>query len=643
MILALPARISPMNDKVAIVIGVNGLHGENNVPPLRAAEDAIIFSGWMEHEGYEVHTFVDFAKKDEKVSIRRYQILDKIDECLQRGNVRQMIIFFAGHAINNGSDVWLLSDAKRDAGEAVSVQQTKVNAIQTRLKHLVIISDACRIVPTKLGDRFLDGITIIPPSDTIHTRGPTIDEFFAVPPGMSAIEKTVSTEKFAGIFSEALLRCFINTPTQYTIDVENPTSKALPNRKIGKLIFDEIYDAFDRRKLKKVIEPHISVPSDDHEYISRVLKGNEPFLQKVNDELVVIKMPESDSLFGIGDDDFGGLAGERKYSVPSDRNDANWTGHLAQSIELGLPITTPRRGKRRRYKTAGTMTQLAFQRAQKTTLANKAATELLFAKVQSQSDFVVTGAKFVQLNQFDLGGPIPQKVLRIEDGQTSAQLNSDLPSPSDSADILATFENGLGVYFAQYHGYRTELAFQNHGTEVRSLKYRPIYDNHFPIDFQIMALATSDAFHDQAMKLASLGRLSVASSPNFSMFDQIRSFKKFDPTLGVMIAYAYFDAGQYDEVASIANYMLYDLGGSIPFDIYALLRVVGRDDQVKAAHYENFSVNPRLPILTRGWQLARDNDFIGPKSSKSLNALKGYLKYSFWTTFSAEGVRLLVE
>jgi uncharacterized caspase-like protein len=137
--------------RIAIVIGVNKPRAP--APLKGAVSDAAAFAVWIEKQGFETTSFVDDHKP-----VTLASIFAEVERVVNLGTYSQMVIYFAGHGLQNGgSEVWLLSGAPDNPGEAISVEASVMAARESGLTSVVFISDACRSIPNNLQSSRLDG------------------------------------------------------------------------------------------------------------------------------------------------------------------------------------------------------------------------------------------------------------------------------------------------------------------------------------------------------------------------------------------------------------------------------------------------------------------------------------------------------
>src|SRR5260370_9719932 len=126
--------------RLAIVIGVN--KPKAPAPLKGAVEDANKFAAWIGKQGFEVKSFTD-----DVAPVTFASIFDEVERAVDARTYSQIVIYFAGHGLQNGgSEIWLLSGAPNNPSEAISVEVSVMAARESGLQSVVFISDACRSI-----------------------------------------------------------------------------------------------------------------------------------------------------------------------------------------------------------------------------------------------------------------------------------------------------------------------------------------------------------------------------------------------------------------------------------------------------------------------------------------------------------------
>src|SRR5262249_28533899 len=123
----------------------------------------------------------------------------------------QLLVYFAGHGILKSAywEQWLLSDANNDPNEAVNLESSIKYGRNSRIPHLVFVSDACRSLTTDPNLSQVDGSIIFPTKPPQRTqKRPEVDTFYATAPGDTSLEVPApqASGAYRALFTEVLLK-----------------------------------------------------------------------------------------------------------------------------------------------------------------------------------------------------------------------------------------------------------------------------------------------------------------------------------------------------------------------------------------------------------------------------------------------------
>ena len=114
----------------------------------------------------------------------------------------------------------------------------------------------------------------------------------------------------------------------------------------------------------------------------------------------------------------------------------------------------------------------------------------------------------------------------------------------------------------------------------------------------------------------------------------LRTLKAIDPTLGLYSAYAYAQAGDFEGIKSVFEYMSYE-PEPVLFDVAMLANKL----DVAAKNWDRLSkVTPFCPMLTQGWAFVDVNEVWLPAA---VRRARENLRPGLWTTFGKRGVAKL--
>lgn len=195
--------------------------------------------------------------------------------------------------------------------------------------------------------------------------------------------------------------------------------------------------------------------------------------------------------------------------------------------------------------------------------------------------------------------------------------------------VAITFGDGNGTVLPALHGYIGHITVADIG--VSNVSYVPSSNStRWP---QYLKRQTEiDKLRSAVSAAASLGALRLGKDHARAFAERVRVQKQFDPTLGLYAAYAYAEAGLYDELQSVRRYMFEDLGVSL-FDVAMLDRTRAKSDWIT-----KHGVVPFCPMLSQGWYYLRPR---GMKVPKVLESAQDELIQGLWTTFNKKHMRLI--
>src|SRR5882757_7851326 len=228
--------------RIAIVIGVNK---PKKLTPLQGAvTDALAFGVWIAKQGFdEVKTFTD-----DKNAVAYQDIFAEVDRVVKAATYSQLVIYFAGHGFQNGgSEVWLLSGAPNNPGEAISVEASVMASRESGLTSVVFISDACRSIPSGMPDSNVFGISIFPNEALNRQTRPEVDRLFATLPSLVAVEAAKADDKArrGGIFTREFMQSYHNPPHDLIerVPENGELVEVVTNRKLKDLVREMVEDA----------------------------------------------------------------------------------------------------------------------------------------------------------------------------------------------------------------------------------------------------------------------------------------------------------------------------------------------------------------------------------------------------------------
>jgi len=175
-----------MITRAGVFIGVNKTGGLQVLQD--AAAGAVRMYEWAVAQGMKPDSHAKLITDGGGKKVGPDLIFTAINDIIQLPGVDQLIIYFAGHGVNiNRCEYWLLSDAPVNASAAVNLAGNVELARYCGIKHVVFISDACRVAPEGLQAQGVRGSDIFPNLQVVDRSRP-VDQFFACMLGRTAAE-----------------------------------------------------------------------------------------------------------------------------------------------------------------------------------------------------------------------------------------------------------------------------------------------------------------------------------------------------------------------------------------------------------------------------------------------------------------------
>ncbi|MCG7287492.1 caspase family protein [Cellulomonas sp. ACRRI] len=192
--------------RALVLVGVARTGGR--FPELPAVPGAVAaVRAWATEQGVPddlVLTFTD----DDGTPVTSGAVLAGVRALVDRGDVDQLVVYFSGHGINTGNaEFWLLTGAPEDGSQAVNVSLTSWFAERLPVRHVVLVSDACRTAATTVQELSVQGVALVP---NLPPRAPAaaVDVFYACALGDPAYEvkdPTASGAAYQALFTSALV------------------------------------------------------------------------------------------------------------------------------------------------------------------------------------------------------------------------------------------------------------------------------------------------------------------------------------------------------------------------------------------------------------------------------------------------------
>lgn len=185
--------------RAGVFIGVDRVGGD--LPALKdAAAGAERMHAWASRAGIASELVID---RDDKVTVDR--VYDAMQRAIGTSGLDQLIVYFAGHGYNRfRREQWLLSDAPVRGNAAIDLAANVEIARYCGVRHVVFISDACRVPPQGLQAQNINGVEILP-NDAVSASANPVDQFLACQLGKVAIEARDPALGYRALYTGAIL------------------------------------------------------------------------------------------------------------------------------------------------------------------------------------------------------------------------------------------------------------------------------------------------------------------------------------------------------------------------------------------------------------------------------------------------------
>ncbi len=566
--------------RCAVVIGVNRI---GDMPVLHAAASgARDFAAWATGQGIDVTLLTD---DNETVSLG--SIKAAIRNYVQQRTYSQLIVFFSGHGVLRAPDyeLWLLSGAPDDPDDAVNVPGSIWLARNVGIPHVVIISDACRSRPntSRLGQ--VQGGVIFP-NESPRSPRPAVDVFYAALPGDPALEVSAknATDNYRGIFTDCLLKGLNGSVPDLIVNIGhshlNEEKWVVPSWELKPYLEREVPDAAASVHIKLQQEPDIRVESHPPNYLAEFPRPS----YSSNPRTIPPSRPEEITLRHI----LRSLKDERYFK---------------KYIQDGsLPPNTKEFAER--SKMADAINRLMEAKGRESF-----ETRTGFSVIGTTIERAVVTASSCDV--FEESGAYQVRVHNEQNGRGS--MSALIQMKGGSVIPLAVLSGYIGTVVVEEGRVVTVTYLPSHHTP-KYYEYRYAADEIERRRAFVAVAARNGSFRFE-------GGMEAMEGARY-----LRRLKAIDPTLGLYSAYAYAQAGDFEGIESVFEYMSYE-PEPVLFDVAMLASKLNVSARKRL---RRFSVAPFCPMLTQGWAFVDANEVWLPDAV--MHARENLLP-GLWTTF----------
>ncbi|MGW5961078.1 hypothetical protein, partial [Methylorubrum thiocyanatum] len=550
-----------------------------------AASDAEAIRDWLAAEGFEIVLLTD--TKDGVRGAGRVlleEVTDAITSFCQRGTLDQLVIYFAGHGLQYiGSEIWLLSGAPDRSNEAINLVKNIDFARDCGIPNVVLISDACRLIPRGGKLSRVEGVTIFPNLDAVNRPRGRVDRLLPASPNSAAFEADTGTgeDQRAGIFTTELLAAhgFPSRLVPEGEDIETTLVRLEPTAAGRERVID-------LAGLAAYLETRVPIAAAER----AIAWSQQP-------ECIVEAPPRNKFI--------GRALFPEGASLPT-----------RAEAEAVIERLRTRPGSRFGLEVAQTPFSAGL-------LADLESTRDAVYKADRQQPLRVRTGIQISGDRIAWAASLSSGALPHE----PRAVDMAFGAPSDT--VLLQLESMNGVAVAVFEGYVASLKVV--GGRLMNVSYLPFDPPDDPV-----VLLNLDLLRADVVAKARHGIFHIATGEAADFARRIRTLKRIDPTLGLYAAYAYQSAGRRRSVTSVLTYMRRDLHALAPFDVALLAKPPRPEAKTRGAPgFPDYRTDlkdalPFCPMLMQGWSFLRTRLKSMPPR---LEMLMGHLVPSLWTTF----------
>jgi Caspase domain len=585
-----------VTNRAAILIGVNKT---GDLPELQAAvSGAQRMQRWALAQGIPPEQVILITDTDKPVELA--QIQKAVISLVDKGTIEQLLIYFAGHGVNvRYGEYWLLSDAPRITTAAVNLRGSVDLARDSKIPHVIFISDACRTAADTIRAQGVTGGEIFP-NDYQGDRERVVDQFFASRVGSPALEvKSVddaikgfqTVQEFDSIYSKHLLEALngdMSDALEYAT-VSGATKWLVRPRKL-------------RDALEKKVMRDAAVKSEYQQPSAIITSDPDVWLSIITPPPTAPASADGSGARGIT------IRGPVQYQ--SDPKPLTLERRANEQLEAGLGLGSGE-PEDASHRTRGPNSWHAFQPPDPD--VSNLAVPFGPGHFETACGFKIKGAH----------------IRRVFSPLTHAESLDDalvrVQPAAPGCRVLLEFIDGSGVVLPAFSDHLCSLVFVE--GELRSISYEPSDTS-----------PQWSAFSTAATKLRRLRAIAVSQArlgiflPQTTQWNQLLAQASasghIDATIALLSAYALAEQGKRSGIALIAEQLNEDLQAQV-FDL-ALL--TGR---IRGGGVDPLIAPPGFPLVARGWGLLAARNVTLPDE---LVGIERNLIPSLWTVFDKEGV-----
>lgn len=582
--------------RAAVLIGVSQT---GNLQTLKAVHDGVrAMERWALGQGMDRELVKVLSDEDGPVEVA--QVKKAVKEIVDLTTVHQLIVYFSGHGVNiSRGEYWLLSGAPEDSNAAVNVAGSIELARTCGIRHVVLISDACRTAAEGIQGQGIRGSEIFPNVlDAVEER--PVDVFFACGLGDPALEVKNPKKAAAGyraVYTDSLVQALEG---KKNVAVKHPEKP----RTVQLIEVDRSGDG--PRGLVRPVPLSFHLRAD---VLARLIKARvkpgvnqTPVARIISQETWLAEVPlPPGSLSGAGDG-----ADRVAFTEPAVQTMFEVSGRMLTSALSENRILALEPPSAAHAPLAGPLGRIFEPFGPR--------------HFESSCGFKVRGASFASATGAGVDAAIPDPERRILSVQGVAE---------GAANLLIEFQDGTGMVLPAIRDYVGSITVEDRA--VVNVTYEPVDDS---AQWQAMKSRAEELRSLRALLAASarLGVFRLRDEDAELLAERMKVGGGLDPTIALYASYAYHDRQESKTVRAMQKAILRDLKVRL-FD----LALLGGELRGKGVASEN-ELHPFVPLLSQGWALLGAQQVVLPAD---LRELVDHRVESLWTLFDPRGVELI--
>jgi hypothetical protein len=626
------SRLEGFLKRAMVAIGVNA-PDSTVLPALKAAATgAEDVAKWGESQGFDVALLTDALSP-----ITVSDVFKAVKRFVDAGTYSQLVLYFSGHGVllSPDSEVWVLSGALANPNETINVRGSIAAARTGRIPHIVVVSDACRSMPSN----FLMGSLspgVVFPTNSPKAPMPEVDIFYATLPGDVAYElpPAEAVARYRGLLTDCMLGALRSEHPALVDQIGSgaESRRVITSRRLKNHLVEAVPAAATAVSIQLAQDPDMRVESDLPKFLAELAQQpSEP-----PPDMSVATSPWRSSEMIVRRTLQKGRPRPRVLKKGGAKKAGKRpVARAARKVAVPVPAPAVPLARSWQYWLSSLDHSNTTPRQRLPNVAGRNSVSKITASRYIDHFLGFTGivVSVIDVIGIRVTGFKQPCSLRLIGGSIHSSVDHSPKRGVPPRSALIRFVDGSCVVVSVLPGYIASVIAEE--GRVLTVNYTPSRSN--PGEYAMFEYSAREIEESRALvaTLARHGSLRFEAHTMEATARFLRKHKRVDPTLGLFAAYAYFEAGLADGVSSVYQYMR---GDPFPllFDVALLKMQVPMTDGVKAPRNLNFA--PWLPVLTQGWMLLGKAEEHMPKPLKQA---RRFLKPGLWTTFMKEGADIL--